>query len=299
MTKKIRSLEEDIYHILNNEVDHDPSDDLAAEYAMRIGGEFAKSLIPRNKPREIGRYWASDLGKSCGRRLWYDFNDPEKGEGLMGHTKFKFLYGNILEEAVLYMAEEAGHDVSMQQREVEFIHEDVDPHYNYSVRGRIDAMIDGHLVDVKTTSSYGCKKYKDGITHSNDDFGYLWQLGFYASHIEADGTGFVFIDKQNGHIKYVECIVPTPADVKERAEWVDSTVRTETVDEIQRPFSDKVYGKSGNMVLDTTCSYCPYKRDCWKDANNGAGLKGYAYNHGPVWMTEVKRTPNVPELTDA
>lgn len=299
MTKKtISSLTEDIYTILDNKIDHDPDADLAASYAMRIGGEFAKSLIPRNKPREKGKYWASDLGKSCGRRLWYDFNKPELGEDLMGHTKFKFLYGNILEEAVLYMAEEAGHDVGMQQAEVEYVHEGVCPTDDYTVRGRIDAMIDGHLVDVKTTSSYGFKKYKDGLDHSNDDFGYLWQLGFYASHIQNEGTGFVFIDKQNGHIKYVEVHVPTPTDVLGRAQWVHESVNKEDVSAIPRPFKDKPYGKSGNMVLDTTCSYCPFKRDCWSDSNNGAGLRGFAYNHGPVWMTDVQRQPNVPELTD-
>lgn len=292
MTKKIDTLTEDIYEILDNKVDHDPNPDLAAEYAMRIGGEFAKSLIPRNKPREKGKYWASDLGKSCGRRLWYDFNESYKGEDLMGHTKFKFLYGNILEEAVLYMAEEAGHEVSCQQKELEYDCGD------FTVRGRIDGMVDGVLMDVKTTSSYGFKKYKDGLTHENDDFGYLWQLGFYASQIGHEGTGFIFIDKQNGHIKYVPVTVPTAQDVDARARWVHETVHKDDVSDIPRPFLDKPYGKSGNKVLDVSCSYCPFKQDCWKDSNDGAGLRGFAYNHGPVWMTEVQREPNVPEIKD-
>ena len=109
MKKHISTLSEDIYDVLLDGSDHDPSAKLAADYAMRIGGELAKSTLKRDKPREMGKLWASDIGKKCPRQLWYQFHEPDKGTPLEGYTKFKFLYGNILEEAVLYMAEEAGH----------------------------------------------------------------------------------------------------------------------------------------------------------------------------------------------
>ena len=197
--KKIETLAGDIYEVLDATKEHHPDTALAAKYAMAIGGEFAKATIKRDRPREHGKLWASDLGKRCLRQHWYNFNSPEYGVKLDGHTKFKFLYGNILEEAVLYYAEESGHTVSHPQHQVEH-----STYEGWTIRGRIDAVIDGKLIDVKSTSSYGYKRYKDGIDPSNDSFGYLEQLAFYThfndiTPVPGEG-GFVWIDKQNGSI---------------------------------------------------------------------------------------------------
>ena len=117
--KSISTLTDDIYHVLDATYEHDHDADLASEYAVRVGDEFVKATAKRDTPRERGKLWASDLGKKCLRQHWYNFNMPEAGEKLNGYTKFKFLYGNVLEEAVLYFAEEAGHTVSDPQRRVE------------------------------------------------------------------------------------------------------------------------------------------------------------------------------------
>ena len=104
MTKTIDTLVEDIYNVLDQTKEHDPHDTASQEAAMRIGTEFIKATELRDKPRERGKLWASDLGKKCLRYHWYNFNEPEYGEVLSGNTKFKFLYGNILEESVLWLA---------------------------------------------------------------------------------------------------------------------------------------------------------------------------------------------------
>ncbi len=281
--------------MLDSTVEHTPDSDRAAHYAMRIGGEFAKATLKRDKPRELGKLWASDIGKKCLRQSWYKFNLPTAEAPLTGNTKFKFLYGNILEEAVLYMAEEAGHKIAYPQERVETIIGD------WEVTGKIDCTIDGVLVDVKSTSSYGFTRYKHGINASNDSFGYLQQLGFYQAHgsFTRDLTeqGFVWIDKQNGHIQYTSAPVEDRASINGRANNIINAVEQKQVDLVPRGYTPEAYGKSGNEALGIGCSYCPFKKECWKDSNGGRGLRTFLYNHKPVDFTTVKREPKVQEVT--
>lgn len=297
--KSIDNLVGDIYDVLDQTKEHEPDPVLASQYAMRIGGEFAKATLKRDRPREKGKLWASDLGKPCMRQHWYNFNRPEAGEPLTGNTKFKFLYGNILEEAVLYMAEEAGHSVTELQATVEYTLERPGLG-DWTIRGRIDALVDGVLVDVKSTSSYGFTRYKYGINTANDSFGYLSQLGFYKRFGEFDPVpteqGFIFIDKQNGHIEYVSAAVEDKEQLIKRATNIVNAIEEPNEQLVDRYYKAEAYGKSGNECLPIACSYCPFKRECWRDSNSGVGLRTFAYNHKPVYMTEVKREPKVPEI---
>ena len=295
MASQIHTLTEDIYHILDSNVDHKASGDLSTAFALRTGAEVVNATRLRNKPREKGKLWASDLGKPCLRQHHYNFNTTTKEE-LLGNTKFKFLYGNILEETVLYLAEEAGHCVEHRQEPVSLEHKD------WMITGRIDAVVDDILIDVKTTSSFGYKKYvNQGIHTGNDTFGYLYQLGFYQSfgdfYHDQDEQGFVWIHKQNGHIKYAPCDVPDATALRQRASDIISAVDKTTDTDVERGFEPQPYGKSGNMSLPTGCSYCPHKVTCHRDANNGKGLRQFLYSSGPVWLTNVAKEPNVPEIT--
>jgi hypothetical protein len=47
------------------------------------------------------------------------------------------------------------------------------------------------------------------------------------------------------------------------------------------------------MKLDTGCSYCPHKFNCWPD------LKTYYYSTGPRYLTKVVREPRVSAEFDA
>ncbi len=279
--------------MLDSEYDHEVGEGSKRLASDNISKELERATQPRDSAREMGKLWASDLGKPCLRQHYYKFNDPTKGAKLSGNTKFKFLYGNILEEAVLYYAREAGHAVSEEQTRVE-----VD-HNGWAISGRIDAVIDNVLVDVKSTSSFGFKRYKDGINPSNDSFGYLEQLGFYKNFgdFSVADQGFVWVDKQNGHIKYTPCAVPTKDALLRRVDDVVGAIES-SEHSVPRGFSPAPYGKSGNESLPISCSYCDFKKHCWRDSNGGKGLRGFVYNQGPVWFTKVVREPNVPEIKD-
>lgn len=241
--------------------------------------------------------WASDLGKQCLRQAWYNFNAPQYGEPLNGQTKFKFLYGNLIEEAVLYLAEEAGHTVTHQQESVEY-----KMNGDWNIRGKIDGVIDNTMMDVKSTSSFGFKRYKDGINASNDSFGYRFQLGYYKAFNNIspqinNEVGFLWIDKQNGHIKYTACAVPTPQALKTKAAAIIVSVDAKTDDDVARGYTTEPYGKSGNMKLRVGCSYCPFKERCYRDSNHGKGLRTFLYNQGPISFAEIKREPKTQEIT--
>lgn len=293
VTRHIHALSEDIYNVLDATQTHYADSALAAGYAMRIGGELAKASLKRDGPRQKGRLWASDLGKRCLRQHWYNFNEPQYGSKLNGYTKFKFLYGNLLEEAVLYFAEEAGHTVTHPQYVVEHSVE------GWSIRGRIDAIVDGHLIDVKSTSSFGYKRYKDGINANNDSFGYIEQLSFYSGFIDITPTpkpgGFIWIDKQNGHIKYTAVSLLDKGTLEDKARSIIQAM-DKTEGDVPKYYAPEPYGKSGNEKLPIGCAYCPFKVQCWRDSCNGKGLRTFFYNQGPIDFTTVKREPNCPEI---
>lgn len=256
-------------------------EELGAMFVKR----FARYMEVQDGPSEL---YLSAIGKPL-RQLWYQLKG-QSGEKLTPDTKFKFLYGDLLESLVLFLAVEAGHAVEGLQRSVE-----VD-----GVRGRIDALIDGVLVDVKSCSPFAFDKFRSGEFLTNDPFGYVYQLSSYWSQLPVERAGFLCVDKTLGHIHFAELTNDkrrTDAEVRDRIarirEAVDSDVEPERCYE-PRPISSK--DKSGNLVLGVGCGYCPFKGHCWRDANNGEGLKKFMYSTGPKWFVKIEKQPRVQEF---
>lgn len=229
----------------------------------------------------------SNLGRPD-RQLWYQFHPSETDpvEELEPHTHLKFLIGDIYESVLLFLAECAGHEVSDQQAEVE-----VD-----GIKGHIDAVIDGHVVDVKSASTFAFKKFKNGTLADDDPFGYIEQISGYSTALGKPGA-FLAGDKQNGHITLLQ-IPPEDVEglkIRDRIEHIKEAVKSEV--EPDRCYEPQPEGMSGNMALAVGCSYCPFKHRCWADANNGVGIRTFLYSTGPKHLVEVVKEPKVPELT--
>lgn len=292
MSKSIDTLVTDIYGLLDKGVDFTPDPDSLKKFTDNMAQHMHSTLASSNRPREKGKLWFSDLGEKCGRKTWYKWNSNQMVEPLAGHTIHKFMYGDLIEEQVLFLAREAGHIVEREQERVSH-----DFANGWTLSGRIDAVIDGVLVDVKSVSSYGYKKYtSEGLLPTNDSFGYRYQLGGYSAFLPdilSEGEpSIVFVDKQNGHINVVTPTIPTPQEIELDVEQVVYTVGTKSVSKIARGYTDEPFGKSGNRKLGIECSYCPYKKECWP------GLRTFIYSYGPVHMTEVNNEPKVPEVLD-
>jgi len=226
----------------------------------------------------------SSLGTPCDRKLYYSINSPSDAEKLRPETRIKFLYGDILEELLLFLAAEAGHTVTGQQ-------DTVDVH---GVKGHRDAVIDGRVVDVKSASSRSFTKFANGTLRDDDPFGYITQLDSYRYGstndplvTEKDVASFLVIDKTLGHI----CLDTHADQGVEYSSVVEAKKEMLAAPEPPpRAFAPKPYGKSGNMQLDTACNYCAFKHKCWPE------VRTFLYSTGPVYLTEVTREPNASIL---
>ncbi len=279
------TIPEDIYALLADGNDH-----AVSEANVEWAGEVFKELLrTRLKKREEVKGEAvlrfSSLGKQD-RQLWYAANKPETAEKMPGKQNFKFLYGDCIEVLLLFLAKEAGHEVTHLQTEVE-----VD-----GIRGHTDAVIDGVPVDCKSASSFSFAKFADGSFVFDDPFGYVPQLSGYAHALgKIDRAGFLVADKVHGDICFAEIDeltirgnTPGPRIANLRQSIAKATPP-------DRCYPDVPEGKSGNRKLGIGCSYCGFHDECWKDANNGKGLRKYIYSRGPVWLTKVAKEPRVNE----
>jgi len=242
---------------------------------------------------------ASKIGKNCLRQMWYGQYMPTVAEPLLPHTLIKFTYGDLVEELALDLAKGAGHKVEFEQQRVEF-----PTHNGFTVSGRLDAVIDGVVVDVKSCSPYSFKDWADKpLTADNDSFGYRWQLHTYGKaalekQVMADtNRGYLLlVDKQNGHmgLSWVDY------DFKAfdyRLKIITDTINNPDVAP-SRGFDAVDKDRAGNLKLQTECSYCDYKRECWKDRD----IKGVVRAGKVVWLvsptpsTKVQLKPGELEL---
>lgn len=284
-TRDPSTIPEDIYKLLDDSTHHEVSE----ENVQWAGEAFKDLLRTRLTKREVktgeGVLRFSSLGKQD-RQLWYLANKPEAAEKMHGKQNFKFLYGDAIEVLLLFLTKEAGHEVTHEQAEVEIA----------GVKGHMDAVIDGVVSDCKSASSFSFQKFKDGSFKMEDPFGYIPQLSGYATALNEDKrAGFLVADKVHGDITYAEI---DEYDIKgnrpePRIEHLRTVIASDTPP--KRCYDPVPEGKSGNMKLGIGCSYCAFKDECWKDANNGQGLRKFFYSRGPVWLTEVKREPKVGE----
>lgn len=287
--KKIETLVEDIYELFGSGVEAD-------EEALDVFAENIKEAV-RNalkKHEDKGVLRGSKIGEQCNRKTWYTIHEADKAEAIAPHVLYKFLYGHIAEELSLLLAKQSGHRVEATQHEVS-----VD-----GVHGHIDCIIDGTLVDVKSTTSRGIFNFRGNGLHGNDSFGYLDQIEFYKEGLQNDPVledkqryAFLGVEREGGHL----ALDVYPGDrrdgqqVRENVRFKQQVVGNSDVP--QRSYSSEPDGKSGNRKLAMKCNYCDFKKTCWADANDGQGLRTFNYSGYPRHLTQVKKLPNVEEIT--
>ena len=276
--KQLNTLVEDIYTLFDPNKGHEPSEENLEEVANNIKELLRTRLALREDVRSPLRF--SALGRQ-NRQLWFDGHPDGEEEELTAKTYFKFLYGDIIEQLILFLTKEAGHTVELEQGEVE-----VD-----GVKGHIDAIVDGTVVDVKSASPYGYKKFETNSVTEDDPFGYVAQLSGYADVLTpGKPAAWIAFDKVSGDIcvSYLSSGVikdhkPAPR-IAELKEILDAP---EPPPLCYLPVPD---GKSGNLKLPTACSYCKHKRRCHPN------LRTFIYSTGPRYLTTVAKLPEVREV---
>ena len=262
----------------------DVSEKAAQEFGSELGTLIADRLRETKKGGRQFTLRMSNIGKGA-RQLWYDKRHGNE-EVFTGPTLIKFMFGDIVEQLLLFLAEQSGHKVTERQAEVSL----------GGIKGHIDSDIDGVTVDVKSASSHAFKKFADGSLVDNDPFGYIEQIAGYSKARGTDGA-FLAVDKQNGSVAYLPFTKDELEvfDVEKRIEYIKEVV--DQPDPPERCYPDEKMGESGNRKLGVNCSYCSHKHRCWSDANGGIGLRTFIYSTGPVFLTKVAVEPKVYEKT--
>lgn len=276
--KTVDTLVDDIYKLVEGGVSPSTSNN-------HVHVSYDKWFNKEERTREDKVLYFSEVGDPCPRRLWYKYNMPSVGDKPDGRSLLKFFYGDILEELVLNVAEDAGHSVTSKQERV--VYEVGD---GWVVRGRIDAIIDGVPVDVKSVTKYSEEKFKNNLV--DDPFGYYQQLNGYATTLGADNAGFLTIQKELGHVNYYPIEV-NKGLFKLQAEHAVETVSLESPNSIQRLEPVPASKTSKNKKLCTSCSYCNFKKECWPE------MRTFLYASGPEFLVEVVDVPRVMEITNA
>ena len=286
--KTIHTLVDDIYKLVKTKR---PEKGVDAEAEIENFGEAVKDLM-RKEFTNRGSFDArklrmSNIGRDD-RYLWNHYNNVGPKEPMQPNNLVKFLYGHLIEEMLLLLVRLSGHTVSHEQAQAEV----------EGIVGSMDCKIDGVLTDVKSTSSFGFKKFKDATLAFDDPFGYIDQIKGYAKSEGDTEVGWLAMDKQNGHLAFLKYdLEDTQApvyevlkeDIVERIKHVKAVVQQPEPPEFcNDPVPD---GKSGNMKLPIGCSYCHFKRSCYPD------LRTFLYSTGPRFLTEVANEPKVQEIT--
>lgn len=279
MGKYISSLIQDIYSLVGKR-DGWFTEVLASDFGKEVSIRMVEQYNKNNKPT----LRLSQMGPRCPRALWYSINCPEEAEELPPWANIKFSYGHVIEALVISLAKASGHEVTGEQDELVV----------GGVKGHRDCIIDGCLVDVKSTNTRSFQKFKDGSISKDDPFGYLDQLDGYLAGscddplLQVKDRGYLLaVDKTLGHLALYEHRY-RPDHIRKRIDRYKEIVSLPEAPACQCVTVPD--GKSGNEKLDTKASYNIYKHVCFP------GLRTFLYSDGPRYLTKVVRKPDVPEI---
>ena len=276
--KTLDTLVGDIYNTispLNNNKSLNLPEDLIEEF-----GEGMKDALrhwSKAQPDRKETLRMSNIGLPT-RKLLYNKKYPNTKSTAEKNLPIRFLYGHMLEELLLFLTKLSGHDVTDEQKEVTL----------NGVKGHIDCKIDGEVIDIKSASSFGFKKFVENSLVDDDPFGYLAQLAGYEESEGTENGGFLVINKESGEL----CLsMPDDLDKPVSSVLIDSLRDALSSEKIpEQCYPEEPEGKSGNMKLARGCIYCPHKFKCYEE------LRTFKYARGLVYLTKVMNTPKVEEV---
>ncbi len=274
MPKSIDTLVADIEALLVSGVAI--SDDQADQFGRNVATLIKDRLKPRTpRPNVLS---LSMIGKPI-KQLWFELKGHQREEPIDAPGYLKFLYGDLIEELLLFLCHLSGHSVLDRQKQVS-----VD-----GINGHIDCNIDGVTVDVKSSSSTGFKKFKYRGLLTDDSFGYVYQLSGYDQAQGGSGAAFLAMDKTTGDLCLMKLDPHEQPDVRSRIAYINHCLSSDSPPVVSCSVAT---ADNGNQVLKSPCSYCPHKHKC------NPGLRTFMYSTGPSHLTKVVKEPRVPEVVD-
>jgi hypothetical protein len=280
--KSINTIPQDVYKRLEEPTLADPVhlQRMADDVQLAVKRALEDSRGEGNRYLRMSKIGLPD------RKIWYDLRLESPTHKMSGKELLNFLLGHILEAVMLCLVREAGHIVEHEQAQVEL----------EGVVGHLDAFIDGALVDVKTASDYGFKKFQtNSLVNGDDPYGYIGQISGYTQATGAPQGAFLAINKNNGQLAITHVPEHKEIDAAARIVYLKEMLKKDTPPE--RCYQE-VVEDNGNKSLPKMCQYCPHKQLCWGDSNNGAGLRVFKYSNGAKFLTHVAKEPKVEDITE-
>ena len=215
-----------------------------------------------------------------------------KGEGQPYNVKMRNTFGDLIEALAMFVLKSSGVEIEDEQKKAKYKFNDSE------IEGRLDVKIDQKVWDIKSASPYSFEK-KFGEAGGfeeiakEDAFGYIPQGYLYSESEKVPFGGWIVINKSTG--EWLVCEVPLADDQYKKDALELANKNTKAIkskipfkrcyNDIEETFRTK---KTGNKVLGTVCSFCPYKLPCW-----GSKLQllqqqqSQGKNPKWVWYTEV------------
>ena len=273
----INTLIKDVENVVtkDNWFHHDDASRYSSEMAHRV----MERLVGEERTPSLR---LSSMGERCPRSLWASVHSPSVQEKFPAHVRIKFHFGDVIEAMAIALAKAAGHSVVGEQDEVI-----VD-----GVKGHLDCILDGCIVDVKSINSLGFQKIKAGQV-AEDIFlrSYLDQLdGYLVGSLDDDRVtikdrAYLWaIDKQMGHMCLYEHRI-RENQIRDRIKSYKAIVALGNPPACT--CGTIAEGISGNIKLDLKASYNPYKYFCFP------GCRTFIYAGGkPQHLVKVVKTPS-------
>lgn len=211
-------------------------------------------LYKENKPKEIGRYYPSQIG-SCLRKIWYSYKFPLDTSPELVKI---FELGNILHDFVVkVLKSEKNPEVELVSTELPFRQEIED----FLVSGRIDNIIiikasgKSILVEVKSTGNVDF--VEDAAPHN------VVQLQLYMHATGIHNGILLYVDKRNLKSK----VFPIPYSEEEAVKIINRFKALHKFLKADVP-PDPEARESRNTIW--MCKYCEYRDRCYQEVPSSA-----------------------------
>ena len=258
------------------------SDETVAQVGKDVM-DAVKRQFGSSKPRGDFRLRMSNIGRpAC--QLWYDKNKPELALPFPTTFIMNMMLGDIVEAVFKGLLKEAG--VKYEDSEEVTLNLP-----NADIKGTYDIVIDGSVDDIKSSSqwSYNNKFDSYASLKEMDGFGYIAQLAGYAKASGKKVGGWWVVNKANGDFKYVPA---TGLDVDDELDYVNAKIKKLNNNEFNRcfePINETFRGReTGNTVLNTHCTFCSYRYDCWKNIKELPAVMSQAKSPKIVSYIDIK-----------
>ena len=211
-------------------------------------------LYKENKPKEIGRYYPSQIG-SCLRKVWYSYKFPMETSPELVKI---FELGNILHDFVVKVLQsEKNPDVELVSTELPFKQE----YDDFLVSGRIDNIIivkasgKSILVEVKSTGNVDF--VEDAMPHN------VVQLQLYM-HVTGIHNGILlYVDKRNLKSK----VFSVPYSEEEAKKIIERFKALHKFLKADVPPDPEAREDKKTVWM---CKYCEYRDKCYGEIPTSA-----------------------------